>query len=256
MTIKGLFSYNQASEGAKALAAALGVPRIKHRGSTFVGSRAKTIINWGGSTVPEAVAACNLLNTPERVTVAIDKLASFTAFRAAGVPHPEFTTELSQAQRWLEGGDAVFARTMLRASSGRGIEIMMPDHRETWNVRAPLYSKYTKKRDEYRVHVVRGQVIDVQRKGLREEFQGREGVNHMVRNLANGFVFVRNDGREVPAVVTEAGVAAVNSLGLDFGAVDVVYNHNARRAYVIEVNCAPGLVGTTIENYSRALGAL
>lgn len=256
MAIKGLFTYNQASEGAKALAAALDVPRIKHRGSTFVGSRAKTVINWGGSQVPEYVAACTLLNPPERVAVACDKLQSFQMFRNENVPHPEFTTSLDSAQRWLEGGEAVFARTMLRASSGRGIEIMMPEHRETWGVRAPLYTKYVKKRDEFRVHVVRGQVIDVQRKGLREEFQGRDNVNHMVRNLANGFVFVRNDGREAPQCVRDAGIAAVNSLSLDFGAVDVVYNARQDRAYVIEVNCAPGLVGTTITSYATALRGL
>ena len=34
---------------------------------------------------------------------------------------------------------------------------------------------------------------------------------------------------------------AVAALGLDFGAVDVIYNEKYGRAYVLEVNTAPGL---------------
>lgn len=257
MAIKGMFAYNPASAGSKALAEALGIPRIKHRGSTFVGAKTKTVINWGGGDrLPDYVTACTLINPPERVRVASDKTETFVALQRDGVSIPDFTTDRGTAVQWLEAGHTVFARKLTRASSGRGIEIMLPDHRDTWEVRAPLYTKYIKKRDEYRVHVVRGQVIDVQRKGLREEYQGREDVNHLVRNLANGFVFVRNDGREVPACVREVGIAAVNALRLDFGAVDIVYNARQGTAYCIEVNTAPGLQGTTVENYANALRGL
>jgi D-alanine-D-alanine ligase-like ATP-grasp enzyme len=130
---------------------------------------------------------------------------------------------------------------------------MDPDHPDTWEVSAPLYVKYIPKKDEYRVHVVRGEIIDIQRKGLREELKGTEGVNFKVRNLANGFVFVRNDGRTVPECVLTVGRQAVQALELDFGAADVIYNAQQNRAYAIEVNSAPGLQGTTIVNYTNAL---
>ena len=51
--------------------------------------------------------------------------------------------------------------------------------------------------------------------------------------------------------VRAQSVAAVRSLGLDFGAVDVVERQN--KAYVLEVNTAPGLVGTTLEKYVDAI---
>jgi hypothetical protein len=253
MDIKGLFAYSQTSQGAKELAKALGVNRIKHIGSAFVGNKGKILINWGSTNPPKYVSDCTLLNPPDKVAVAVDKALSLNQFKLFDVPSPDFTGSLRDAQRWLEEGHTVFARTLTRASSGRGIVVMMPDHPDTWDVRAQLYTKYIKKRHEYRIHVVRGRVIDTQRKGLRQEFEGREDINHLVRNLANGFVFVRNDGHVVPQVVKDVGVAAVNALNLDFGAADVIYNERANRAYAIEVNAAPGLQGTTIESYAEAL---
>jgi len=262
MSITAMFAYNQHSEGSKELARALSVPRIKHHGSNFRGKPDKTIINWGAGlqkvreSAPETLLNCRVLNHPERVDVASDKLQAFRAFQAAGVPIPEFTTDIAEAHRWLEADETVMARTVLRGHSGRGIVIMDPEQGDTWDVRANLYVKYKKKKDEYRVHVLRNQVIDVQRKGLREEFRGQEDVNWMVRNLANGFVFVRNDGRTPPQSVLDAGVAAVNALGLDFGAADVIYNERESQAFVLEVNTAPGLVGTTVTNYANAFGRI
>lgn len=261
MSISAMFSYNQHSEGSKELAKAMNVPRIKHHGSTFKANSQKTILNWGASVekFPEALlGAGTIINHPTRVDLAADKIKTFRAFAAAGVRCPEFTTDLSVATAWLEEGDMVFARTQLRAHSGRGIVQMDPDHGDTWNVSAPLYVRYIKKQDEYRIHVCRGQVIDTQRKGLKEEFKGQPDVNFKVRNLANGFVYVRNDGRVVPQCVLDVGIAAVNSLGLDFGAADVIHNtkQGANGAYALEVNTAPGLTGTTVTNYANALRVL
>lgn len=253
MAIAGLFAYNQNSAGSKELADALGIKRFRHQGSKFVPGPQKVIINWGAG--PDKVgdlARCRVLNNPVAVQRAQDKLETFRIFQREGVSHPEWTTDLGEAQRWLEGGHMVFARTQLRASSGRGINIMDPDFADTWNVRAPLYVKYIKKEHEYRVHVFQGQVIDTQRKGLRDEFRGQPDVNWKIRNLENGFVFVRNDGHVVPDAVRELGAAAVNALGLDFGAADIVWNRNQRRAYCLEVNTAPGLQGQTVINYANA----
>lgn len=254
--IKAMFSYNQGSQGGKELAEALGIPRIKHTGSKFTGGPGKTVLNWGATTdrFPTAIRNTRIINPPDKVDVAVDKVATFQKFLDNGVPHPEFTTDRAVAVRWLEGGTMVFARTQLRAHSGRGIVIMDPDHPDTWEVAAPLYVKYMPKKDEYRIHVVNGEVIDVQRKGLRAEFQNTDGVNYKIRNLANGFVYVRNDGRVPPDCVLAAGISAVSALGLDFGAADIIYNERANAAYALEVNTAPGLSGTTIENYRAAIG--
>jgi glutathione synthase/RimK-type ligase-like ATP-grasp enzyme len=121
---------------------------------------------------------------------------------------------------------------------------------------APLYTQYVPKRHEYRVHVFQGRVIDVQRKARRHDVAD-EDVNWKVRNNANGFIFARNGDAlgTVPDDVLYEATKAVTSLNLDFGAADVIFNEREALAYVLEVNTAPGLVGTTLENYTAAFEA-
>lgn len=262
MTIKAMFSYTNASQGADELKNAMGIPRIRHDKSKFVGSGSKIILNWGAGSdrlINPEILKCRIINHPSRVDVAVDKLQSFEAFRNAGISHPEFTNSKPQAIQWLEAGTMVFARTQLRASSGRGIVIMDPEHQDTWDTNANLYVKYKPKKHEYRIHVINGQVVDTQRKALRAEHQGDNTVNFKIRNLANGFVFVRNDANgephPVPQCVLQVGIQSVAALGLDFGAADVIYNQNENQAYILEVNTAPGLQGQTVNSYATALSA-
>jgi glutathione synthase/RimK-type ligase-like ATP-grasp enzyme len=118
-------------------------------------------------------------------------------------------------------------------------------------VPAPLYTKYIKKISEYRVHVVGNAVIDVQKKMRRTDIPD-EQVNWQVRSHSNGFIFGR-EGVVLPDAVTADCVRCVNELGLDFGAVDVIFNAHQETYYVLEVNTAPGLTGTTLVNYANAL---
>lgn len=254
MAIHGIFSYNSGSEGAKNLARGLGVKLIKHENSKFLGRAGKVVINWGSSRLPENVqrGGTMIINPPNAVAVASNKAEAFRAMKNAKVPIPEYTGELQRAQQWLAEGHIVFARTKLQAHSGEGIVEMLPDHPDTHNVNAPLYVKYISKKYEYRIHVFRGEVLDRQRKGLAEEWKGRDDINWHVRNLANGFIYVRNDGHQVPEVVDQAAVAAVRAIGLDFGAVDIIYNEKQKAAYVLEVNTAPGIMNATVDSYVRA----
>lgn len=256
--ITAMFAYDMNSEGAKALATALSTPRIRHHGSKFKPTASKTLLNWGATTdrFPAEYLSCRVLNNPVAVTRSVNKLEAFNAFRQADVPIPEFTTDGSVALNWLQDGHMVFARTQLRAHSGRGIVIMDPEHSDTWEVSAPLYVKYLKKKHEYRIHILNGQVIDSQRKALRQEFVGQTDVNYKVRNLANGFVYVRNDDHIVPEVANTVAIAAVTALGLDFGAADVIFQQQSGRAYALEVNTAPGLQGSTVDNYAAAFATL
>ena len=45
----------------------------------------------------------------------------------------------------------------------------------------------------------------------------------------------------------------METLNLDIGGVDVVYRAGQDAAYVIEVNTAPGIEGTTVEKYAQKL---
>jgi glutathione synthase/RimK-type ligase-like ATP-grasp enzyme len=101
------------------------------------------------------------------------------------------------------------------------------------------------------LYVFDGQVIDVQQKRRRE---GANATNE-IRNTANGWVFCR-EGVEAPAIAVEAAKAAVEALGLDFGAVDIKCNRQGTRCAVLEVNTAPGLEGTSLVNYGAAYHSL
>lgn len=205
------------------------------------------VINWGSALKPAwDNGGVYYLNHPDNVAIASNKRLTFEAFSQGDVPTVDWTEDRETAASWLENGHTVIARKLLRASAGRGVVAVEPGDNL---VNAPLYTKYLKKKYEYRIHVFNKEVIDVQQK--RKE-RG-ENVDTKIRNHSNGWVFCRNDIDEPPAAVLKAAVDAVDSLGLLFGAVDIIYNQHYDRAAVLEVNTAPGLEGSTVHSYVRAI---
>jgi glutathione synthase/RimK-type ligase-like ATP-grasp enzyme len=74
----------------------------------------------------------------------------------------------------------------------------------------------------------------------------------MVRNHVNGWVFcTQNVG--IPDKALDYAVMAVAACGLDFGAVDIIWNESRQEAYVLEVNTAPGIEGSTLNLYAEVL---
>ena len=238
--------YKLQSQGCRAIAEHLGVlratPRQVRRHGDF-----DLIINWGNTT--RRFANARYINEPEAVADACNKEASYRRFEEGQVPHPLFTTDKAVADQWYEDGLGVVARTLLRANQGRGI-VLCSRENGTRVPNAPLYTQYTKKAEEYRVHVVDGQVIDVAQKRKRREVDN-DDVNYQIRNAHNGWVYCR-DEVDPPQCVTDAGIAAVDALGLDFGAADIGFNQHTQTPCVYEVNTAPGVEGTTLDRYKAA----
>jgi glutathione synthase/RimK-type ligase-like ATP-grasp enzyme len=244
-----LYSHNPQSEGAKALSAYMKIPRIKHEGSSFKGSPRKVVINWGSSRLPDQVTRCRIINAPAALANATNKLKFFQTVSQFSAPPrtPVFTTDPVAAQRYIGLGHTVVARTLLESHSGKGIVML---ERGVDFVQAPLYTLFVNGKEEYRVHICRGQIIDVQRKARRVD--NDEDVDHRVRSWDNGYVYVRQNVVPPEDVLVQA-LKAYSALGLDFGAFDVRYKTKDRQAYVLECNTAPGLEGTTVENYAKAL---
>ncbi len=205
------------------------------------------IINWGNS---QRRFNGDYINKPEAVRVSSDKWLSAKVFNENNILQPEFTTDIKKAQEWLDDGEHVIARTLLRASGGRGIILCRPAENPKIP-KAPLYTKYVKKTDEYRVHVWQGKVIDVQQKRRNKDVPDSE-VNWQIRNHGNGFIYAR-DGVNCPKCVLDTSISAVAALVLDFGAVDLGYNVKGKRCTVYEVNTAPGLEGSTLDRYYNSL---
>lgn len=109
------------------------------------------------------------------------------------------------------------------------------------------YSVYIPTKREYRLHVVGDKVIRIQGKFLDRPEQA---VSH-IRNYATGYRFRKPRLRLKPDRLTMA-VSAVKSLGLDFGAVDLLVADDGL-GYVLEVNTAPSCSPVTMGAYAVAL---
>lgn len=240
-----IYAYKQASESAKSLRQSLNIKQVKNEGSVFKGSNKKTVINWGATQVSPEIAKCTILNHPDAVKRATDKLQAFKILSEGG-DVPPFTAAKEEALKWLAEGKTVVARTVVNGHGGAGI-VLAENEAELPN--APLYTKYIPKSEEYRVHVFKDEAFFTQRKARKAEVPD-EQVNWKVRNLEGGFIFAHQNV-EVAKECQEAAVKAVKALGLDFGAVDIIWNKKQNKYYVLEVNTAPGLQGTTLERYSE-----
>lgn len=248
MAIK-LHAYKNGSESAKLLRDALGIKMLLPAGKgKWKGKAGDKLINWGCSTPHPNKGLATYVNTPEAVRNAANKLITQQRFDAtpAMANHTlPWTTERVTAHQWIENGDTVVCRQKLTGNSGEGIVIA---EKVEDLVDAPLYTLYKKKKDEFRVHVFDGEIIDVQRKARKHEVED-DKVNWKVRNLDGGFIFARNNVI-APVVVRQAAVEAVKALGLVHGAVDI--GHGRHGTYVYEVNTACGLAGSTLVTYAKA----
>lgn len=235
-----VFPYKMGSQSAKALAHGLNVLRVK---PTYDARRRDIIINWGNSRPSAILYASHDLNKHEAIAIASNKLKTFNKLNGLGFEHiPDYTIHPEEATDWLQMGDKVYCRQTLTGHSGSGI-VIASNVNEL--VSAPLYTKATKHKYEFRVHVFKGKVIDVQQKKRRSDYSGP---NTGIRNHSNGYIYARVD-IDVPEILLSSSIQAVTLLGLDFGAVDVGYRECDSSVFVFEINTAPGLVGTTLDKY-------
>jgi hypothetical protein len=255
MTRFRVLPYRQGSKGAKALATALGGKVLKLEGSSFIPKAGDKIINWGNvqptsSAFPGYYAGPSVqyFNPPAIIKGASNKLLFFRMMRDAG--HSDIIPEFwEKSDEIPETAYPIVCRTILAGHSGDGI-VIANTHSDL--VDAGLFVRYVKKELEFRIHVGQkdGQtaIISVQRKARNKDIPNEE-VNWQVRNHQNGFVYVRQ-GVNPPSSVLDVARAALLASGLDFGAVDVIYNTQQEKAYVLEINTAPGLEGTTVTDYA------
>jgi glutathione synthase/RimK-type ligase-like ATP-grasp enzyme len=189
----------------------------------------------------------SISNSFVSVATASNKLSTFRALENKdGIRIPHFTDDPSVAGVWGSDGGCVVCRTKLSGHSGDGIVLADKEL-----PRAPLYVQYIKKQKEFRVHVVYGEVIDVQEKRKRSDLPEGFEANFQVRNHHTGWVYCREEITE-PAELRPMALATIVALGLDFGAVDIIWNEKRNECYVLEVNTAPGLEGTTVNKYAEA----
>lgn len=246
MTRYRVLPYKAESNSARLLAEALGGKRIRLKESVYVSRPGDIVINWGNTDYPDFLYSTNLNCVPlYKVT---NKLKFFKGMEDADWLPPFWT----DPEEIPDDKFPIVCRTILTGHSGAGIVIA--DSRDDL-VPCPLYVKYIPKKHEYRVHVglnlnnehFKADIIAVQQKKRRLDY---DHPNWKIRNHANGFVYTR-EGVSPPVGVLDVAADCLVRSNLDFGAVDVIWNESQAKAYVLEINTAPGLEGQTVLDYAN-----
>jgi glutathione synthase/RimK-type ligase-like ATP-grasp enzyme len=246
-----VYTGGRLSESAYALAHMDGFRRMTEGKGLKKG---QTIVNWGvgdDTKFPEFDFAFNLLNCPDAVCRAVNKKSAFSIWAGHHVSTVPWTANKAVAKEWLASGHIVVVRKLLTGHEGNGIVIVEPGEQLP---DAQLYTRYIKNRyREFRVHATRGQAFASHMK-IKNPHDPNPPKTWKVRSYANGFIFQRNN---VPASAKRDALAveAVSTLGLDFGAVDILEDKNGN-FFVLEVNTAPGIEGQTTPAYAKAIKEL
>lgn len=235
------------SRSSRDLAVAVGGRRVSGAGNIRPND---VVINWGNSRGLDNVVN-RVFNEPEAIFHSSNKLRFLELIQRSQYCIP-YTTSIDDARDWVNQGHKVFVRTQLTGHSGNGIVVAKTSDDL---VEARLYTLGVRKSQEFRVHILNNRVIDVQRKARRHN---HEHPNWDVRNHRNGFIYAREGVMDIPYInrVIDAAKSAHSRNALDFGAYDVITRKEDDFPYVLEVNTAPGLTGTTLERYAQAFNAV
>ena len=216
--------------------------QIKPTSRTFRPKLTDKYIYWGGTTIINVPLENSYNPIRHRAS---NKLLTLRDCNEAGLSTVPWTEEREIANEWLTEGKTVVARATLVGHSGAGITIhTTPTDLPT----VSLYTKYVKKTYECRIHIFKGRMIDAQ---IKRKVRDVEENNPLIRNIHTGWVYCRDNYIPDPTSI-QLAIDAVRVVGLDFGAVDLIYNQHYNQFYILEVNTAPGLEGTTLINYVNA----
>lgn len=183
-------------------------------------------INFGYPRLSDAI------NSPQAIRLASNKRLALEHLRNSGVSVPDNASDfpcVARPDRHRGGSGFYLCRTPVELENA-------------------LYSGCTHVTDyleggrEFRIHVAFGKPIK-----LAEKIGGG-----IIKNFTHGcyFAYPQDFNRKIS--LRRIAKSAVTSIGLDFGAVDVVYLDS--QFYVLEVNSAPSLTSRsdTLERYVRA----
>ena len=193
-----------------------------HNNNSYTITQEDIVVSWGCTA---RTAAKLTYNQPDAITLASNKAESRRVLLEAGLPVPspsetDYPVIGRPARHY--GGKRFFVcnnQEEVEAAKNNGCVYF-----------AKLYPKTA----EFRVHVASGGCLLVSRK---------TPVDSVVWNRASGSRFETVRWKDWPKTIVEIAIAAVNNLGLDFGAVDIMAfpTDDQPEAVVSEVNTAPGL---------------
>lgn len=230
--------------------------------------KADMYINWG-TRYETLIPDKKVLNNRNAVDLCVNKLRTLQTLTKNNVPTLEWTTTLNEALGWVRAGRSVFARQLIEGSGGEGIVLIKASEYKKGSISedlskqlstCKLFTRNFPKEEEVRVHIFKGSVIDYQVKRrmspvkLRNDGIEVDKPDFWVRNHGNGWVFCHEDVTRNKNAEAAAQLA-VETLGLDFGAIDVLVGGEGE-VVVCEVNTAPALEGQTLDAYVKCFKKL
>jgi hypothetical protein len=190
-----------------------------------LGDNGDAVVSWGvrlhGDTRPSLNASAGW-----------DKLDELTTMGKAGVRIPAFSLDGAGLQFPILG------RKRQHTKAKDIIPILQNDKEFEWRKAggaSDYFVQYIPKKAEYRVWAYRRRSLAVYEKQMRYPERYVRGVGW---NWQQGFAFVFVP--EAPEELKQLGAAAVDALGLDFGAVDILHGMDGQY-HALEVNTAPGV---------------
>lgn len=233
------------------------------KGELSVPNKPTVIVSWGntGLIKPKDTKNILFLNSVD-TSPYTDKLKFFKKFSCGYTPVAYYNYDAAGSILAMHPsnhkGPILVERNILSGHSGEGIRLLKKG--DSPNPAARLWTAYQKKTREFRCHFFKlGSRLYYhwQEKKLKKAAVEAEPVKvsrFQIRNLDNGWVYTTKDllvpGRVKAAV--EHIVSNSNNT-LNFGAVDVIYQHQTGNAYILEINSAPGLEGSTLEFYKTMI---
>lgn len=186
-----------------------------------------------GGIVSYGVAVNSPLPTLNAAAGTFDKFEELTRLREAGISVPLFS---------VDGAGLAFpilGRKRHHSKAKDIIPILQNDREFEWRKAggaSDYFVQYIPLDREFRVWGYRRRPLATYEKVL----SWPDKYKHIGRNFDNGFAFAFM--AEPPGEAETLGCAAIQALGLDFGAADILLGKDGRY-YVLEVNTAPGVQG-------------
>lgn len=215
------------SETAYRLRKALTIREFKHNHPWDL------IINWGSTNRITATGA-RILNQPNFVVDAINKVTTFKKLQKDGINTPPYETLTTTLEPPL-------LLRLNKKHNSQGIILIQNDTQLKEALESVFLTQYVFHKAEHRIHVFAGQVIAT-------ETRPSTTKNH----IEEDWDYIPIMTADVPNIIKDAAVDAIKALLLDFGAVDVLELPGPEYC-ILEVNTAPQLRSPTLEAYVHAI---
>jgi glutathione synthase/RimK-type ligase-like ATP-grasp enzyme len=280
----------------KALAEALDISG----GIKGPGQSKKVVIGWGAKTKEDVkLGKAIVFNHPNLIKVNRNKLTALQRMAAANVNvAPFIAADQIKAELAKKSSSAVglpvIARTNYHQGGKNFWTCLTKTHVDevidilTNKIKKKGYfQNYVDVKEEFRLHVVNGEIIYAQRKVARTnmkeahisdqtdkikamaekkgitlddaslqfalDYQGAkiDSPDLIIKSNTRGYKFANVKLTNVDKALAAEAIKGVEALGLQFGAVDCVKDVDGK-AWIIEVNTGPGLDGTAFKTYVAA----